>query len=174
MPDSALRRATLEIESHVAQDGWDQPPRLYALVPTGDLLEEEPAIAEQLGIDADAAGGTYTPIEQEQLPADQSVEEALESIGWPERVAGCAAVLERLMLPPEAEENLPDQPEEVADYAANHPDRREVRMAVAVLRDGQRHCVIRVLTGAGTDGEVLEGPDLVPGLAGMLTQTLAD
>ena len=34
--DPALAAAVLEIESHVAQDGWDQPARLYALVDTAD------------------------------------------------------------------------------------------------------------------------------------------
>ena len=32
--DPALAAAVLEIEAHVARDGWDQPARLYALVDT--------------------------------------------------------------------------------------------------------------------------------------------
>ena len=34
MPDSPLRQAALEVESHVGDQGWDQAPRLFALVPT--------------------------------------------------------------------------------------------------------------------------------------------
>ena len=32
--DPALAAAVLEIESHIAEGGWDQPARLYALVDT--------------------------------------------------------------------------------------------------------------------------------------------
>ena len=32
--DPALASAVLEIEQHIATSGWDQPARLYALVPT--------------------------------------------------------------------------------------------------------------------------------------------
>lgn len=173
MPDSPLRQVTLEIEAHVSRDGWDQLPRLYALVPTTELLEHEPSIAEHMVVDADSTDGALTPIEQEELPPDRSLEDILDSITWPDQVAGCAAVLERLMLPPEAEGDLPDDPDEVADYAASHPGRHEVRMAVSVTRDGEQHCAIRVHTAA-TDDDLLEGPDLVPGLVGMLSQTLAD
>ena len=48
MPDSPLRRAALEVEAHVAAEGWDQSPRLFALVPTADLIAHEPALADQL------------------------------------------------------------------------------------------------------------------------------
>ena len=34
----SLRAAVLEIEAHAAEAGWDQPARLYALVPTADLV----------------------------------------------------------------------------------------------------------------------------------------
>ena len=36
--DPALAEAVLEIESHIAGDGWDQPARLYALVDTAALV----------------------------------------------------------------------------------------------------------------------------------------
>ena len=34
--DPALAAAVLEIEAHIAESGWDQPARLYALVATAD------------------------------------------------------------------------------------------------------------------------------------------
>ena len=37
--DPALAAAVLEIEAHVAHDGWDQPARLYALVDTAQLVD---------------------------------------------------------------------------------------------------------------------------------------
>ena len=41
-----LTLAALDTERHVAASGWDQPVRLFALVPTADLLEREPHLAE--------------------------------------------------------------------------------------------------------------------------------
>ena len=61
-PDSPLRRAALEVEQHVAEAGWDQPPRLFALVRTAELVAKQPALADQVG---DGADGSLTPIEQD-------------------------------------------------------------------------------------------------------------
>ncbi|MFY0407805.1 PPA1309 family protein [Solicola sp. PLA-1-18] len=171
-PDAPIRRVTLEVETHVAAGGWDQAPRLYALVQTTDLLASEPELAEQLGVAEGSVEGALTPVEQDDLPDDTTIEELLEQIAWPPQVVGCAVVLERLMLPPEAEAGIPDDADAAADYAASHPDRQEVRIAAAVTRKGEAHCAVRPHVGDGE--EVLEGPDLVPGLVELLFQTLAD
>src|SRR5690606_21934566 len=118
-------------------------PRLYALVPTAELVAQEPAMAEQLGIDPDPAPDSLTPVAQDELPPDRSFEDTLAAIMWPPQVTGCAAVLERLMLPPEAEQDLPDDEEALRSYAAEHPQRADVRIVVAVTRDGQVHCTVR-------------------------------
>jgi hypothetical protein len=76
------------------------------------------------------------------------------------------------MLPPDAEAALP-QGGDVAAAAAAHPERKDVRMAVAVLRDGSRACALR-LRDHDRDEEVLTGDDLVPHLAEALAQTLRD
>lgn len=168
MPDSPVRRAALEVEAHVASDGWDQPARLFALVPTVDLIAREPELATQV----EATPGGFTSIEQE-LPADgRELEDLLTEIGWPETVTGCAVVVERLMLPPEAEDALPDDPDEMAAAAAQHPDRREVRLVAAVTRGGAVHSAVRGRVADGDGDELLEGPDLVPGLVTQLRQTL--
>ncbi|HEX2175774.1 MAG TPA: PPA1309 family protein [Nocardioidaceae bacterium] len=169
--DTPLAHAVREIEAHAHEAGWDQPPRLYALVPTDELLAREPALGAQLGIDAGSAAGTLTPVEQEQLPPDRSLEQTLHAIMWPPDVTGCAAVLERLALPPEAERNMPEDPAEAQEYAAGHPDRHEVRMAAGVSRDGNQHCVLRVRTH---EGALLQGHDLVPSLTRLLLDTLRD
>ncbi len=166
MPDSPLRRAALEMEAHVAADGWDQAPRLFALVPTADLVSQQPDLADQLGTDT----GEITLVEQE-LPLDRPMEDLLTEIAWPDSVIGCAAVLERLMLPPAAEAELPDDPDEMMQAAAAHPDRQEVRLVAAVTRDGNAHSAVRARQPA--DAELLEGPDLVPGLVEQLRLTLA-
>ena len=48
--DPALAAAVLEIETHVADAGWDQPARLYALVDTVRLVAHEPALAASMGL----------------------------------------------------------------------------------------------------------------------------
>lgn len=172
MPDSPIRRITLEIEAHAADTGWDQPPRLFALVSTTDLVDQQPDLLVEIGAGEEIAEGALTPVEQEDLPAADDFEQSLEQIGWPLSVAGCAAVIERIMLPPAAEESMPTDPAAVADYVAAHPDRQEVRIVAAVDRDGNAHSTVRA---RHTDeAELLEGPDLVPMLIELLRQTLAD
>jgi len=166
MPDSPLRQAALEVEAHVAAGGWDQPPRLFALVPTADVIAREPALASQLSGET----GSITPVEQE-LPSDRELEDLLTEIVWPDTVSGCAAVIERIMLPPEAEDSLPDDTDELLAAAAAHPDRREVRLVAAVVREGASHSAVRARVPH--DAELLEGPDLVPGLIEHLRRTLA-
>lgn len=168
---SPLARAVREIEAHAHESGWDQPPQLFALVPTDELLAREPALAAQLGIDPGSAAGTLTPVQQEELPPEQGLEEILGRIMWPPEVTGCAAVLERVALPPEAEAGVPEDPAEAQRYAAGHPDRQEVRMAAGVSRDGNQHCVLRVRTH---EGALVQGPDLVPTLTRLLLDTLHD
>lgn len=172
--DSPIRQVTLEIEAHAGRSGWDQPPRLYGLVPTTEILQHEPAAAAELGIDPDSAPGTFTPIEQDALPVDRPLETVLETIMWPPQVVGCAVVVERLMLPPDAEDGLPQDPDEAQTYAEQHPDRQDVRITAAVTRDGDVHCAVRLHHPPQPDADLYEGPTLVPGLVRMLNATLAD
>jgi hypothetical protein len=114
-----------------------------------------------------------TPIEQDDVATDRSLEEALASIMWPPQVYGCAAVVERLVLPPEAEAHLPGDAVALTRFAVEHPGRHEVRMAAAVTRDGRAHCAVR-LRAHDSDVDVLDSADLVPTLVDLLSQTLAD
>jgi hypothetical protein len=88
--DPALASAVLEIETHIAEGGWDQPARLYALVATERLVQQESALAAAMGLDDSAAQGSLTPVEQDQLAPDQPLEAVLQSISWPAGVTGCA------------------------------------------------------------------------------------
>jgi hypothetical protein len=171
--DPALAAAVLEIESHIAAEGWDQPARLYALVDTAALVEREPALAAAMGLDAASAEGSLTPVEQEQLTPDQPFEVALESVTWPAQVAGCAAVVERLVLPPAADEHIPEDRASAEEYAREHPDRQEVRMVAGVTRTGSTYCALR-LRAHDEDTSVVGGADLVPGLLELLGATLED
>jgi hypothetical protein len=175
MAASPLTRAVLEIDDYVAGIGWDQPARLFALVDTAQLRSQEPGLAERLGLTGDEAAGTLTPIEQEELPAGSPLDEFLGTIAWPDAVAGCALTVERLMLPPSAEASVPDglSEAELTKWVAEHPDRQEVRMTVAVLRDGARESALR-LREKDSPTEVLTGSELVPGLAEALAATFAE
>ncbi|NNJ04292.1 hypothetical protein HHX38_09110 [Streptomyces sp. PKU-MA01144] len=175
MAASPLTRAVLEIDEYASGLGWDQPARLFALVDTAQLRAQEPGLAAQLGLDepdeADAAA-PLTPVEQDEIPSGTPLDEFLGTIAWPDAVAGCALTVERLMLPPSAETSVPEGLDEagLAAWVAAHPDRQEVRMTVAVLRDGARESALR-LREKDAPTEVLTGADLVPGLAEALSAT---
>ncbi|MEV6203757.1 PPA1309 family protein [Streptomyces sp. NPDC051771] len=166
MASSPLTRAVLEIDEYASGLGWDRPARLFALVDTARLRAQAPSL--KLGEDATA----YTPIEQEEIPKGKPLDEFLGTIAWPDAVAGCALTVERLMLPPSAEAQVPKDLSgaKLNKWVAAHPDRQEVRMTVAVLRTGAREAAIR-LREKDTPTEVLTGPDLVPGLADALAAT---
>ncbi|MFF9096631.1 PPA1309 family protein [Streptomyces sp. NPDC014802] len=174
MAANPLTRAVLEIDEYASGLGWDQPARLFALVDTAQLRAQEPALADQLGLAEDASTG-LTPIEQDEIGTDRPLDEFLATIAWPEAVAGCALTVERLMLPPSAEAQVPQglDGEKLAQWVAEHPERQEVRMTVAVLRDGSRESALR-LREKDSPTEVLTGPDLVPGLADALAATFEE
>jgi hypothetical protein len=162
-----LATAVLEIEHLAARGGWDQPARLFALVETARLVEREPQLAGALD------DAPLTPVEQEGLAAGRPLEDQLISISWPETVHGCAALVERVVLPPDVEALLPDEAGRAAAYAAEHPDRQEVRIVAAATRTGASYCALR-LRAHDDDASVLTGPDLVPGLVALVRGTLED
>lgn len=175
MAASPLTRAVLEIDEYASGLGWDQPARLFALVDTARLRAQEPSLAAQLGLTHESATAGLTPIEQDEIPADRPLDEFLGTIAWPDAVTGCALTVERLMLPPSAEAEVPEglSDEKLARWVAGHPERQEVRMTVGVLRDGARESALRLREKDSTT-EVLTGPDLVPGLAEALSATFED
>jgi hypothetical protein len=177
---STVAAAAREVEEFVASGGWDQPPQLFALVPTEALLREQPELSGQLD-----AASPVTPVAQEALP-DGDLAEALGQIAWPDAVVGCAVAQEIIVLPPSAEAELPDDDavdvERLRQAAAHHPERTEARLVAAVLRDGPGTCVMRLrgytTGGAGDDlsdrvDEIVEHPELAPNLLDALRATLA-
>ena len=166
---AALQAVVRELEAHAAESGWDRPERLFALVETADLIGREPQLAEALGLQGEPEG--FTPIEQEALPPGTTLEQVLAEIVWPGEVAGCAAIAERLVLPPAADADLPDDPAAAQAFAANHPAREEVRIVAAALRGGASACALRLRSHDDADS-VLTSRDLVPGLLTLLHATL--
>jgi hypothetical protein len=166
---SALLSVVGEVESHVAEAGWDQPPQLFALVDTEDLLRAEPQLAQTMGLVA-ARPGSLTPIAQEPL-GEGPLDEQLASLVFGPEVLGVVLAHEVLVLPPSAEDVLDDH-DDPAAVAAAHPERREVRLAVGVLRDGRREAVLRLRGADEAQDERVTGSDLVPRLADALLATL--
>lgn len=175
MAASPLTRAVLEIDEYASGLGWDQPAHLFALVDTARLRAQQPTLADRLGLQDESDSSGLTPIEQDEIPAGKPLDEFLGTIAWPDAVAGCALTVERLMLPPSAEASVPDGLDDarLAKWVAAHPDRQEVRMTVAVLRDGARESALR-LREKDAPTEVVTGSDLVPGLVEALAATFAD
>ncbi|MFZ1361973.1 MAG: PPA1309 family protein [Candidatus Nanopelagicales bacterium] len=170
-----LVTALLELELHVHADGWDGPPRLFALGRLGELVATEPELASALGLEGDGRDpddASLVPIEQEWGSLTGPLDESLAQIMWPPQVAGAAITMERLVLPPAAEEQVAamSDPQEQLELATNHPERQDMRVAVAVLRDGSHMCAVRA-RGQDGDTDVLSGPDLVPGLVEALQST---
>ncbi|KAA2262862.1 hypothetical protein F0L68_11360 [Solihabitans fulvus] len=172
MPDNQpglLPAVAREVDEFVASAGWDQAPQLFALVSTAELLNQQPELADQL--DASAA---LTPVAQDSLP-DTDLAEALAGIEWPDAVLGCALAQEIVVLPPDAEADLPQDEhddEAARQVAAEHPQRREARLVAAVLRDGTAACVLRLRGDTERPEEIHEHPELAPNLTDALLETL--
>ncbi len=158
-----------EVESHVAEAGWDQPPTLFALVDTEELLRAEPSLAATMGLVA-GRPGHLTPIQQEPL-GEGALDEQLASVMFGSEVLGVVLAHEVLVLPPAAEVALA-MVEDPASVAATHPERREVRMVVGVVRDGSQAVMLRLRGQDGSADERVGGPDLAPALAEALLATL--
>ncbi len=126
-----------------------------------------------MGLADDAVVGSLTAIEQEQVAPDTPLESLLETIVWPPSVDGCAAVVERLVLPPSADEELPGEADAATAYAQEHPERQEVRIVAAATRGGSTYCALR-LRAHDDDLSVVGGIDLVPGLLELLVTTLQE
>ncbi len=165
-----------ETEAHVAAFGWDQPVRVFALVRTDEALAADPDIAELL--DAATVEESRTDpellmvVEQEGLPAAADLEHLLAQLAWPESVHGAAISVERLVLPPAAQEEaeaITDAAERLAFLQAR-PDREDIRMVVGVLRSGESWCALRSRTH-DDDASIYQGEQLVPGLTEALAAT---
>lgn len=168
----ALLAALIDLERHIGQHGWDQPPRLFALVPTDDLIAAEPELAETQGLVGTAQGGepgALTAIEQEHFQPTTDLVADLTSITWPPAVYGCAVSFERTFLPSGSEGDIPDDPEEAAAYVAEHDKREDIRVVVGADRGDNSQGVARLVS---QPDELLGAEDLVPGLAEVLAHTL--
>ncbi|MGB3764122.1 MAG: PPA1309 family protein [Ornithinimicrobium sp.] len=167
---AGLRAAAVDTERHVSRAGWDQGPRMFALVSNALLAEREPSMSDQLE-GSDPAG--FTAVEQEGLPSTSDIESMLARVAWPEDVAGVALAIERIVVPPEAERDLPDDPDGATQALMDHPDRQDVRILAAVIRGEESICLLRQRQH-DADENVAIGSDIAPGLVHALSATLLD
>ncbi|MFB7722871.1 PPA1309 family protein [Nocardia sp. NPDC056100] len=186
---SALYRCIREVAEYVDGEGWDRPPQMFALVPTVDLVAAEPSLMDQVD-EKDA----LTPIAQEPFPEDingdhpRALDEFLATTSWPLAVEGCVLVQQIVVLPPDAEQTLDDAIEplladpDAADSAArqaavSHPERRDARLFVGVLRDGTALSLLQVRPAEDEDDpfgdlDLRTAPNLAPNLVEAVRQTL--
>lgn len=165
----ALQHAVREVERHAASVGWDRSPRLFALVPSVELLAAEPELAPRLGLEPKPGAAALTPVEQDDLTFDQPLAQLLAGIEWPPEVVGAAIVLETMVLPGSTRDEALEPG--AARRAADQPDREDARVAVAVHRGGGRASALR-FRRHDDDADVVTGADLAPALADALATTL--
>jgi len=178
---AALPGVVREVEDFLAESGWDQPAQLFALVPTADLIAAEPGLAGSL-----AEGNGLTPVAQEPMDGTD-VASALEEIFWPDEVSGCVLTQDIVVLPPDAEAALdeviatsgppeassgPELDQVALRFAHSHPDRRDARLVVGVLRTGGYCCLLRLRGLDDQPDELVEHPDLAPNMVTALLGTL--
>jgi hypothetical protein len=165
VPPADLPSVAKEVEHFVNAAGWDQPPQLFALVETAELLRMQPELTGQLDSES-----KLTPIAQDSLP-NGDLAAALSTIMWPDAVQGCALVQEIVVLPPEAEAEMATEQDEdkLREFAATHPQRQEARLVAAVLRIGGEACVMRLRDHE----DLVTGTDLAPNLTAALHATFA-
>ena len=153
--------------------GWDQPPRLFALVRTATCSSREPQLLAQPDRPTRRSRGALTAIEQEGLPRDLDLESLLGRIAWPADVDGCAFAVERVVVPPDAERDLPSDPDaavEALAAAPGPPGRAAARRGAARRRPSI--CLLRQ-RAHDADDAVATGTDLAPGLVAALQATFA-
>ncbi|MDY3678371.1 MAG: PPA1309 family protein [Actinomyces urogenitalis] len=175
---AALARVVTEVEEHMSHRGWDAPVAVFALVRTAAALEADPDLAALLDEEAVAEARqdqhALTVIEQEQLPEATDLEDLLAQLAWPETVDGVALSVERVSLPPSAEEEAVSiaDPQERLAFLQSHPARDDVRIVVGVLRSGEAWCAVRTRSHDRADA-VVQGEAMVPGLIEALGATFA-
>jgi hypothetical protein len=153
--NSDLAKVVAEVEQHVAREGWNQHPRLFALVATKDVAASDPHLVLDVA-------RKYTSVEQDISDQSRDVDDLLAAITWPDEVLGAALVIERIVLPESAEHEIDSAPSPNA-AASSHPLRDDVRMVAGVLRTGISVNALR-FRSHDTDTDVALAPDLVPAL----------
>ena len=108
------------------------------------------------------------------LPPVADLGDLLGRLVWLSAVDGAAVSVERIMVGPASEagaEAIEDPGERIAFLRAR-PDRQDVRLVAGVLRSGESWCAVRARS-RDSDGAVVQGEAVVPGLVEALAATFA-
>lgn len=143
-----------ELDQHVADAGWDQQARLFAIVPTADLALDHPEL-----ISGETAG-QFMFVEQDAPLDNENLIASLEQITWPAEISGAAIAIERL---------ISMQPDEDIDQD-EMSQTQELRIIALVMRDGTNVNAIRQRL-FDDKNDVAVSSDLVPALNKALLQT---
>ena len=152
--DSVLADTVRELDQHVADSGWDQAARLFAIVPTADLAADHPEL-----VSADSAG-QFMFVEQDAEIDNENLISSLEQISWPQQISGAAIAIERL---------ISMQPDDEIDHDIESQT-QELRIISLVMRDGSNMNAIRQRSFDDVN-DVAVASDLVPALNAALLQT---
>ncbi|WP_172623573.1 PPA1309 family protein [Cutibacterium modestum] len=166
LENEALIACLTEIERFVTSSSRGGPPRLFALVRTVDLVKAEPALAGQLAI---GSPDSLSSIEQDDFHPGDDLAQALAATTWGDAVDGSAICVERIFLPDDCADEIPDDPDKAAAYVAAHPQRQEVRVVAGALRDGSHYGVARLVDHPD---DLIGSIDLVPALESAVLGTL--
>lgn len=157
--DENLQAALLDTERHVADDGWGQAARPFALFRSSDLLfalPDDAPVAGELGEQIAEQPDHLSPVELESMAVPGVG--ALEHVEWPGESAGAALVLEHEAIG--AAPGTAPSADATAEIA---------RLAVGVLWDGPAWTVVRF-----ADGTLNGGSALVPELTAQLRASGAE
>lgn len=143
-----------ELDQHVADAGWDQQARLFAIVSTADLALDHPEL-----ISGETAG-QFMFVEQDAPLDNENLIASLEQITWPAEISGAAIAIERL---------ISMQPDEDIDQD-EMSQTQELRIIALVMRDGTNVNAIRQRL-FDDKNDVAVSSDLVPALNKALLQT---
>lgn len=176
---SDLGRVVRDLESHVAADGWDQPTRLFALVPRA-VAAQALGQASDLGRGgtdqgtgpatgpADASTTAWAALEQGGLPPHDDAVSLLALVEWPPEVAGAAVAFETVLVDAAP---LPADPVAARQAAAHAPGRQEARLVLSVLRDGPAATALRWRAHDDAEDVSVGGAELAPALTEALRAT---
>lgn len=118
----ALNRAVMDVVDFVHAEGWDQPPTLFALVPTSlmeDILDEEQ-------LDDAPLSAVVQQLPEQLRPGTEELGDYIQRIVWPPQVVGCVLAQEILFAP---DEDAPPQ---------------QARLFSAVLTTGEELTLVQV------------------------------
>lgn len=154
--DLVLAETVRELDQHVAEGGWDQAARLFAIVLTADLATDHPELV------SDSKAGQFMFVEQDAPIDNENLIGSLEQISWPAEITGAALAIERL---------ISMQPDQEID-ADTESQTQELRIIALVMRDGTNINAIRQRLH-DDETNVAVASDLVPALNKALLQTFA-